>query len=113
MSFFSHLLGTRLRFRWEHMLWTETNSDHPCRDSTQQRKFFQQSRRQGRRHLFVCIKDALKEMVVHKNLRALCEARGPVLAGAERRANHLGPHDLRTAAVPGYLLPRLHPESRG
>jgi len=66
------------------MLWTETDSDHPCRDSAQQWKFFQQPRGQGWRHLLRCIEDALKEMLVHKNLRTLCEVRGPFAAVLNR-----------------------------
>ena len=73
-----------LCFRREHMLWTATDSDHPCRDSAQQRKFFQEPHGQGRRHLLGCIEDALKEMLVHKNLRTLCEVRGPLAAVLNR-----------------------------
>ena len=69
-----------LAFRWEHMLWTETNSYHPSCDPAQQWKFFEQPCGQGRRHLLGCIEDALKEMLVHKDLRTLCEMRGPVAA---------------------------------
>jgi hypothetical protein len=47
-------------------------------------KFFQQPRRQGRRHLLGCIEDAIKEMLVHKNLRTLCEVRGSLAAVLNR-----------------------------
>jgi len=73
-----------LCFHREHVLWTETDSDHPCRDSAQQWKFFQQPRGQGRRHLLGCFEDALKQMLMNKNLRTLCEVGGPLAAVLNR-----------------------------
>jgi hypothetical protein len=94
------------------MLWTETNSYHPCCDPAQQWKFLQQPCEQGRRHLFGCIEDALKEMLVHKDLRTLCEVRRAARGSAERCVNHLGPHGLHAAFPPKYLLSRRRLESR-
>ena len=64
----------------EHMLWPETNPDHPSRDSTQHCKFFEQPRGQWWSRLLSRIEDAPKEMFMHKNLHTLSEAGGPLAA---------------------------------
>ena len=68
----------RLLVSWHHMLWAETDSYHSSRDSAQHRKFFKQPRGQWWSHLLSCLEDALKEMLMHKDLHTLRKVRGPL-----------------------------------
>ena len=62
------------------MLGPETDSDHPGRDATQNGKFFKQLRGQWWSHWLSCLEDALKEMLMHKDLHPLRKMCGPLAA---------------------------------
>ena len=62
------------------MLGAETDSDHPSRDSAQHGKFFKQLRGQWWSHWLSCLEDALKEMLMHKDLHTLGKVGGPLAA---------------------------------
>jgi hypothetical protein len=62
------------------MLWAETNSDHPGGNPAQHGKFFKQARGQRWSRLLSCIEDALKEMLMHKDLHPLRKVGGPLAA---------------------------------
>jgi hypothetical protein len=64
----------------EHMLWPETNSYHPRRNSTQHRESFEKPRGHWWGRLLACIEDAFKEMLMHKDLHTLGKVGGPLAA---------------------------------